>query len=209
MNSGLTKTLVILSIFAVAMGYMESAVVVYLRKIYYPDGFSLPLKSMDMTLGLTEFFREAVTICMLVTVAMLITKRWLFRFAWFIYAFAIWDISYYLFLYLILGWPPTLLTWDVLFIFPVIWTGPVLAPLINSLSMIMLAFLILRLNRSGKDHPLSRWQWTLLISGSVLTVFTYISAYPRFNWLIFILAESLFLLSFLLFLKKTGSPQSL
>ena len=36
-----------LLLYAVAMGYLEAAVVVYLRAIYYPEGFSFPLKPMD------------------------------------------------------------------------------------------------------------------------------------------------------------------
>jgi hypothetical protein len=37
------KTIIWLAVFSMAMGYLESAVVVYLRKLYYPDGFKFPL----------------------------------------------------------------------------------------------------------------------------------------------------------------------
>ena len=202
MTSRLVKTLVVISIFALAMGYMESAVVVYLRRIYYPEGFSLPLKMMDFKLGITELFREGATMIMLITLSMLITTRSLLRFAWFIYAFAIWDIAYYLFLFLLLGWPPSLLTWDVLFLIPVIWRGPVLAPLINSFTMIFLAMAILIFNEGGRTRTMTKWQWMLLLAGSALTIVTYTTSWPGFNWLLFILAECLFLPAIGLFYRN-------
>jgi membrane protein implicated in regulation of membrane protease activity len=61
--------------------------------------------------------------------------------------FAIWDIFYYIFLWLLIGWPESFFTWDILFLLPVTWVGPVLAPVINSLTMIVLAGLILLADR--------------------------------------------------------------
>lgn len=55
------KTILILR-FALAMGYMESTAVVYLRALYYPQGFTFPLKEMAQQLVMTEFFREAATL---------------------------------------------------------------------------------------------------------------------------------------------------
>lgn len=110
------------------MAFLESAVVVYLRAIYYPDGNLFPMKLIEGRIAVTELWREAATMVMLITVAVIVSKRAIERFAWFIYAFAIWDIFYYVFLYFLLGWPQSLLTWDILFLIPVTWTGPVLAP---------------------------------------------------------------------------------
>jgi hypothetical protein len=145
------KTLVI-TLFAIAMGLLEAAVVVYLRTMYYPAGFKFPMVPMDQSILLTELLREAATIIMLVMVAYLSAQKQAHRFAWFLYAFAIWDLAYYGFLRGIIQWPATFLDWDILFLIPVIWTGPVVAPLLICLQMILLAFLILRgsacLNRS-------------------------------------------------------------
>ncbi|MBL7138880.1 MAG: hypothetical protein ISS17_08905, partial [Bacteroidales bacterium] len=138
-----TRTLLI-TLFAIAMGFLESAVVVYLRAIYYPEGFAFPLKIIEGPVATTEILREAATLIMLITVAILAARRWIIRFAWFIYIFAIWDIFYYIFLWLLLGWPESLLTWDILFLIPTTWVGPVLAPVINSLTMIALAGVMIR-----------------------------------------------------------------
>ena len=38
------KKIGIVAIFAIAMGFLEAVIVIYLRKIYYPLGFNFPLK---------------------------------------------------------------------------------------------------------------------------------------------------------------------
>ena len=81
--------------------------------------------------------REAATLVMLLGVAMLAgTDRW-DRIALFCIAFGVWDIAYYVWLWVFLRWPPSLLTWDVLFLIPVPWVGPVVAPVIVSVVMIV------------------------------------------------------------------------
>lgn len=114
--------------FAVAMGFLEATVVVYLRAIYYPTGFTFPLVSMAPQLVVAELLREAATLVMLLAPAALLSRNRLERFAWFCWAFAVWDLFYYVFLKVLLGWPESLLTWDVLFLLPTVWVGPVLAP---------------------------------------------------------------------------------
>ncbi len=174
------KLLLVTGIFAIAMGFMESAVVIYLRALYYPEGFAFPLKMLTGTIAVTEILREAATMIMLITVAWMSVKGALERFAIFIYAFAIWDIFYYLFLYLLIGWPETFFTWDLLFLIPLPWTGPVLAPVINSLTMILLAALILRYRKYHEHFRLDFYEWMLLILGSVITIFSYTESYLKF-----------------------------
>jgi len=160
--------------FAVAMGYLESAVVVYLREIYYPEGFNFPLKAMTQIIAMTELFREAATLIMILAVSILAAERWLHRFAWFLVVFSVWDITYYVFLKVLLGWPESLFTTDILFLLPSIWTGPVIAPLINSLTMILVAVVILK-SRKG-SLPLTRLSgviWSLLIIGSFIVLIAY------------------------------------
>jgi hypothetical protein len=69
------KTVIWLVIFSIAMGYIESAIVIYLRKIYYPGGFQFPLVALDTSIGLVEIFREAATIIMLLGIGILTAKQ--------------------------------------------------------------------------------------------------------------------------------------
>lgn len=138
------KTLLLLIVFSVAMGFLETAVVIYLRKIYYPDGFHLPLKVIDAHIAVIELVREAATLIMLIAIALLTGKSNMQRFAFFLLCFGIWDIFYYIFLKLFLNWPSSWLEGDVLFLIPVPWIGPVLAPCILSLTMIFIAVFFLK-----------------------------------------------------------------
>ncbi|MFH1296202.1 MAG: hypothetical protein ABIJ04_02875 [Bacteroidota bacterium] len=187
-KSTLTR-MILISLFAIAMGFLESAVVVYLRAIYYPEGFAFPLKIIEGPVAVTEIIREAATLVMLATVAILAARRWIFRFAWFIYLFAIWDILYYIFLWLLLGWPESLLTWDILFLIPTIWVGPVLAPVINSLTMILLALVIIGAGEIHDRIRLSFLAWGCLIAGSLITILAYVHDYTRYMLERFSLAE--------------------
>jgi len=172
--------LVRITLFAIAMAYMESAVVVYLRAIWYPEGFVFPLKVLNYHIVVTEIFREAATMVMLISIAIITVKEAISRFAIFIYAFAIWDLFYYLFLYFLLGWPPSLLTWDILFLIPVTWVGPVLAPVINSLTMILLAMLIIVYRTKNSLFRLTLLEWFLLIFGSLVVIYAYTEPYMHY-----------------------------
>ena len=167
-------------IFAAAMAFLESAVVVYLRALYYPEGFVFPLKMMDQHILVTEIIREVATMVMLFTVAGIAAKNRISRFAVFIYSFAIWDIFYYIYLIFLLGWPPSLLTWDLLFLIPVTWAGPVLAPVINSLTMILLALVILYYRSKDETFRISFYEWLLLITGSLIVIIAYTRPYMSY-----------------------------
>ena len=59
-------------IFSIAFAYIEAAVVVYLREIFHPDGFTFPLTIFDaapdaMRLFFTEVGREVSTIVLILT----------------------------------------------------------------------------------------------------------------------------------------------
>lgn len=169
------KPLIWLSLFSIAMGYLESSVVVYLREIGYPEGFDFPLAVMEKGLATTEILREGATMIMLLSAGYLVGRNLAERFAWFLYCFAIWDIFYYVFLKLLIGWPESLFTWDILFLIPVAWTGPVLAPVIVSLTMVLLAFTLLHF-AVQKEMPVkvSLLEWTLMITGSLVMVLAFI-----------------------------------
>ena len=79
-----------------------------------------------------EIGREAATLIMLLGVAMLAgADRWE-RFLAFCLSFGVWDIFYYAWLWIFVRWPASLFTWDLLFLIPVPWIGPVLAPVLVS-----------------------------------------------------------------------------
>jgi hypothetical protein len=120
--------LVLIILFAAAFGYVEAAVVVYLRALYYPGGFQFPLRIFEPGLLFVELFREAATLVMLGAVAVLSGRTHWDRFGAFLVAFGVWDITFYLWLRVATGWPATLLEWDILFLLPLPWIGPVLAP---------------------------------------------------------------------------------
>jgi hypothetical protein len=180
------------TLFAIAMGYLESSVVVYLRGLYYPEGFAFPLKMMDARIALTEIFREFATLVMLVSTGIIAGRSRLERFGFFIFAFGIWDIFYYVFLKLLLGWPESLFTWDILFLLPTTWVGPVLAPVINATSMVIFGGLIWFFKSKGKLKAIKPLEWTLLILGSLVVIISYIEDYVGYMRMSFSMAEIFF-----------------
>lgn len=136
--------LLFLAVFSMAMAFVESAVVVYLRALFYPEGFSVSLKTFTGFYYDTEVLREAATIIMLVSVALLSARKgWWDRLAYFLWCFGVWDVFYYLWLYALVRWPQSMLTKDVLFLIPVPWIAPVLVPVAISCLMMLGATLIL------------------------------------------------------------------
>jgi hypothetical protein len=170
----LFKTFLWLTLFSIAMGYMESAIVVYLRKIYYPEGFNFPLTPIETHIGLTEILREAATLIMLITIGIVAGKTKLQRFSFFIFCFGIWDIFYYVFLKVLLNWPANLFDWDILFLIPVPWVGPVIAPCILSLTMIATAILFTNYERYIQ---LKTTDWLMFSAGSLIIIFSFIYDY--------------------------------
>jgi hypothetical protein len=178
-NSDLSRIITV-ALFAIAMGYLESAVVIYLRELYYPEGFTFPLKILSMRIAVTEIFREFATLIMLITVGMIAGRSKLERFGFFILAFGIWDIFYYIFLKLLIGWPESIFTWDILFMLPTTWVGPVLAPVINAVSMVIFGGLIWYFQFKGKLVPVKMREWVMLISGSLIVIISYIEDYVKY-----------------------------
>jgi hypothetical protein len=144
------KTLAAVTAFSIAFGFVEAVVVVYLRLHFYPGGFSFPIVQVPTSFGLLEVLREAATVIMLGAVGWISAQRPLARFAYAAVAFGVWDIFYYIFLKIILDWPASLFTWDVLFLIPVPWLGPVLAPVIVSLCLIAASLITLQRETAGR-----------------------------------------------------------
>jgi hypothetical protein len=167
-----TKTCTWIAIFSLAMAALEAAVVVYLRALYYPDEFTVGFRLINERILLVELAREAATLVMLVSVAYLAGKNFNDRLAWFLMSFAIWDIAYYAWLKIFIGWPLTFFDWDILFLIPVTWIGPVAAPLICSIVMIALSIALLRTNSA-----VPKIVWAFIFAGVVLTLITFTRDY--------------------------------
>jgi len=129
----------IVVLFALAMAWVESAVVFYLRSMV---GRLVPYQPHPLPLadgfGLAEVVREAATMVMLLAVGWLAGRTWRSRIAFTLLAFGIWDIAYYLWLVPLTAWPTSLNDWDILFLIPLPWWGPVWAPM--SIAALMIIF---------------------------------------------------------------------
>ena len=209
-----------LLLFGISFGYVEAAVVLYLRTLYEPirlrvnsdrtTGDLFPLITRDqlhiaapgsVRLVGAEVVREAATLLMLSGVALAATdgrKLWLPAFA---IAFGTWDLFYYVFLKVLVGWPASLLTWDVLFLIPVPWAAPVLAPVIVSVTIIVTGLVALR--RSVRMNGLHCFALSL---GGCLIVLSFVGDFPnilaggsphRFPWAVFASGELLGVSAFL------------
>jgi len=159
-----------LSLYAVAMGWLEAVVVVYLRELYYPDGFGFPIVIIPDRLAMTELLRELTTLLMILAVAMLAGKDRTDRFFVFALVFGLWDIVYYLGLWLLLDWPESLFTWDVLFLIPVPWLAPVIYPLIIAVLLIVGFFVHDARRVQGRPLRLTVAEWTVASVGAIVVV---------------------------------------
>ena len=188
--------------FAIAMAWLEAACVYYIRALvdriepYQPN--PLPIHGW---LGNVELWREAATLVMLATLGMLAGHTWRRRAGYAALAFGTWDLFYYVFLRIITGWPRTLLDWDILFLLPLPWWGPVLAPVSIALLMVVWGTLT---TQSDDDAPGARWPWTFGAVGIVLALAVFMTdawrALPdgrdavlqvlptTFNWPLFLVA---------------------
>jgi hypothetical protein len=167
---------ILVVILAVAFGYIEAAVVVYLREIFHPGGFQFPLNISPLTtdsrnLLLVEVGRESATIVLILTAAILSGRNRPQRLAFFMIIFAVWDIFYYVWLKVILGWPVSVMDWDILFLIPAVWAGPVLAPMVVSLILLAFAGFILYRDWMGKPVKANLWDWLgFFLAGIIVAI---------------------------------------
>ena len=154
--------------FAIAMAWVESASVFYIRalvdRIEPYQTNPLPLND---ALGYVELWREAATLVMIATLGMLAGRTWRRRAGYAALAFGAWDIFYYVFLRIMTGWPRTLLDWDILFLLPLPWWGPVLAPVSIALLMIVWGTIA---TQSDDDTTDARWAWVSASAGIALAL---------------------------------------
>jgi hypothetical protein len=212
------KKLPVIVIWAVAFAFVEAAVVEYLRALYYPldkGGFVFPLMTAAkmQALGLEdwrrlfiELGRELSTLIMLAGVGIMAARNRREAWAYFMIAFGIWDIFYYLWLKLFLNWPDHLTTWDLLFLIPVPWVSPVWAPVVVSLTMIGAGLVVLWYE--DRDRPLrASWaDWALIAGGGMTVIVSFCWDYRNtmeggipvaFQWPLFFAGLAVALVTFL------------
>lgn len=193
-------------LWAVAFAFVESAVVEYLRALYYPlqeGGFRFPILTIEQLESMgyehvrrltIEFGREIATLVMLATIGMAAGSNRREAWAHFMVAFGVWDIFYYLWLKLFIDWPPGLMTWDLLFLIPVPWVAPVLAPVIISAALIVCGFTVLRFEARRLPLVASWRDWFVLVLGGLTVIVSFCEDYQNimsggapnsFNWKLF------------------------
>jgi hypothetical protein len=218
-----------LVIFSAAFGYVEAAVVTYLRSIYtplrmhfYPGSASelFPLLTFEQLRLLgpehilrlqTEIGREFATLLMLGGAALVAARKPREWVAAFLICFGVWDSTFYLFLKLLIQWPASLLTWDILFLIPVPWTGPVIAPVLVSLSMIASGIVLLWREYNNKPVHITRLRWGLIILGGAIIVAAFTWDFRNtahggnpnpFNWILFFSGEAIGVAAFVTSLRR-------
>jgi hypothetical protein len=169
-------------VFAVAMAYLESAVVVYLQRALAitPDQL-FPLRGPEMVgdLAAIEVGREFATLVMLGGIGWLTGRSWLERLAWAAVAFGVWDVFYYVWLWIFVAWPHSPATWDVLFLIPVPWIGPVWAPVAVSAALVGFGLAAARRAERGVALRAGRREIGLGLVGGLLVVLSFTADAPR------------------------------
>jgi hypothetical protein len=161
--------------FAIAMGYLEGAVVAYLRTAIdagpaTPDFDAAAFRRFEAI----EVAREAATLVMIGAVGWLAGRTRLERLAWAAVVFGAWDIVYYVALRLAVGWPASLTDWDVLFLFPDKWVGPVWAPVVVSLALVGFGLAAARRLRLGRSILLGRLAAGAALAGGYLVTASFL-----------------------------------
>lgn len=199
---------VLVTTFAVAMAWVEAACVYDLRVLvdrlqpYQPN--PLPISG---ALGVIELAREVATLVMLAAVGGLAGGTLRTRLAYTALAFGVWDIFYYAWLKVMYGWPTSLFDWDVLFLLPLPWWGPVIAPASIALLMIVWGTLATASPAPSPGSGSGSRLWPAAGLGAALALYVFMAdslraapygleavrtVLPRtFNWSMFLVALAL------------------
>ena len=198
----------VVALFAAAMAWVEAAVVYYLRVLIgRVEPYQLDPLPVSVGLGKIELVREAATLVMLLAVGWMAGRTQRSRLGYAMLAFGLWDILYYVFLILMSGWPRSLLDWDILFLLPLPWWGPVLAPVLIAALMVILGVLISQFDEPERAVWPGRWTWGLNFAGVALALYVFMADAIRavgggveavrmvlpvwFNWPLFTVALAL------------------
>jgi len=187
--------------FAVAMAYVEAAVVVDLLAALDVGASVLPLErgaEADRLIAI-EVGRELATLVMLGAVGWIAGTTRLERLAWAAVAFGTWDILYYAWLRVMIDWPASLDTLDILFLVPLPWTGPVWAPVAVSIALVGFGLAAAARLRRGDGLPISRSEVLSGLAGGLLVMLSFMleagdvlaGSLPDFPWWWFVLGMAL------------------
>lgn len=164
-------------LFAIGFAWVESALVVYLREIFYDGSFSFPLvvnwvdgKYVAHHITNIEFVREFATILMLTAIACASGRTGWQKFSFFMISFGIWDIFYYIWLWAMIGWPESLMTWDILFLLPLPWVGPVITPVLIACAMTAAGTLIIYFEEKGFVIRFYWYDWLIVLGCGLLMI---------------------------------------
>ena len=207
-SSHFPKLILIIASYALAMAYLESATVVYLQRALSITPRTLfPMRDYTSLggLGSIEIGREIATLVMLASVGWLVGHGATERLAWSAIAFGIWDLGYYFFLWIFIGWPTSFGTYDLLFLLPVPWVGPVWAPMIVSVALIFFGLLVVRRSKSSNSIRIRLRDGALMCAGGLVVIISFTlhfksiidGAIPTtFAWPIFLIGMGLGVLGF-------------
>jgi len=195
------------SVFSIAMAYLEAAVVVYLRRVYGIDNLILQVPPFDKQIAVIELGRELTTLVMLLCIGWIAGETFQSRVGFTFITFGLWDIFYYVWLRIFIGWPQSILEPDLLFLIPLPWWGPILAPVLIALLMVIGGiFAVIKVEKNRPLH-IDAWSWVCLITGVLILLYTFMAdaliALPadastlsslkpsQFNWPVYFLGFSL------------------
>lgn len=196
----IVKRFLWVSVYAIAMAFLEAVVVAYIRELLHLSDQRADLDPYAMM----EVWREVATLIMLVAVGWLTGRKKLERLAYGMFAFGLWDIWYYVWLKVLIHWPKTLFDWDTLFLIPFPWRGPVLsAVFIAGLICLVAVLTVVQLNRQELPK-ITSVQVGVTFFGALLALYVFMagaihvwlrggtnwrSAKPEiFNWPLFLIA---------------------
>ena len=176
------RTAIAVVAYAAAMAYLEAAVVVYLQiALGAQVGAIFPLRPASEVGNLIaiEAGRELATLVMIGAVGLLVGRTWIERLAWAAVVFGVWDIGYYAWLYILSGWPPSVNTFDILFLLPVPWVGPVWSPVAVSTALVVIGLAAASALRSGRHVAIAGWHLGAGLGGGMLVIASYVLDAPR------------------------------
>ena len=170
------RTWLLVVVFAIGMAWVEAACVYYLRVMFDRlDPYQANPLPIVGVMEHVELVREAATLVMLFTIGALAGRTWHRRLGYATIAFGVWDIFYYVFLYVICGWPKSPFDWDLLFLLPLPWWGPVLAPVCIAALMIAWGTLVSQSAAADPAASVTPTAWRLNWVGVSLALYVFMA----------------------------------
>jgi hypothetical protein len=200
------------SVFSIAMAYLEAAVVVYLRRVYGITNLILQVPLFDKEIAAIEVGRELTTLVMLLCIGWIAGETFQSRVGFTFITFGLWDIFYYIWLWVFIGWPQSIIEPDLLFLIPLPWWGPVLSPVLIALLMVTGGIIAVIKTEKKQTLHIDTWFWVCLITGVLILLYNFMAdaliALPadastlsglkpsQFNWPVYFLGFGLGVIAF-------------